>query len=50
MPEEDKKITVRPKGSYVVRGEIPSVRKSQVMSEHGEPLSWKDEKTDAPIQ
>ena len=43
MPEEDKKITVRPKGSYLVRGEIPLVRKSQVMSEHGEPLSWKDE-------
>ena len=41
--EEDKKITVRPKGPYLVRGEIPLVRKSQVMSEHGEPLSWKDE-------
>ncbi len=37
---EEKKITVRPKGSYLVRGGIPLVRKSQVMSEHGEPLSW----------
>ena len=45
MPEEDKKITVRPDGPYIVRGGIPLVRKSQVMSEHGEPLSWKDEGT-----
>ena len=43
MPDEVKTITVRPKGSYLVRGEIPLVRKSQVMSGHGEPLSWKDE-------
>ncbi len=43
MPEEDKTITVRSKGPYLVRGGIPLVRKSQVMSEHGEPLSWKDE-------
>jgi len=43
MPNEDKRITVRPKGAYLLRGDIPLVRKSQVMSEHGEPLSWKDE-------
>ena len=40
---EDKKITVRPRGPYLVRGGIPLVRKSQVMSEHGEPLTWKKE-------
>ena len=43
MPEAEKKITVRSRGPYLVRGDIPLVRKSQVMSEYGEPLSWKDE-------
>ena len=43
MAEENQKITVRPSGPYLVRGAIPLVRKSQVMSEHGEPLDWKDE-------
>ena len=43
MAEESQKITVRPSEPYLVRGAIPLVRKSQVMSEHGEPLSWKDE-------
>ena len=43
MAEESQKITMRPSGPYLVRGAIPLVRKSQVMSEHGEPLSWKDE-------
>lgn len=43
MAEEIQKITVRPSGPYLVRGAIPLVRKSQVMSEHGEPLAWKDE-------
>ena len=42
MAEENQKITVRPNGPYLVRGAIPLVRKSQVMSEHGEPLEWKD--------
>ena len=36
-----KKITVRPNGPYIVRGGIPLVRKTPVMSEHGEPLAWK---------
>jgi len=45
MPGEDKIIAVRPDGPYIVRGGIPLVRKSQVMSEHGEPLVWKDEGT-----
>ncbi|MCH7606186.1 MAG: CDGSH iron-sulfur domain-containing protein [Chloroflexi bacterium] len=43
MPEEIQKITVRPNGPYIVRGSIPLVRKSEVMSEHGEPLTWKKE-------
>ena len=43
MPEEDQEITVRPDGPYIVRGKIPLVRKSQVMSEHGEPLDWQKE-------
>jgi hypothetical protein len=33
LPEEDKKITVRSKGPYLLRGGIPLVRKPQVMSE-----------------
>ena len=43
MAEEDQKITVRPRGPYLVRGGIPLVRKSPVMSEHGEALTWKKE-------
>ena len=43
MVGESQKITVRPNGPYIVRGNIPLVRKSQVMSEHGEPLTWKKE-------
>lgn len=38
------KIIIMPNGPYVVYGEIPLVRKSQVISEYGEPLTWrKDE-------
>ncbi len=43
MGEESQKITVRPNGPYIVRGGIPLLRKTQVMSEHGEPLTWKKE-------
>jgi len=43
MTGESQKITVRPNGPYIVRGGIPLVRKTQVMSEHGEPLNWKKE-------
>ena len=45
MQERNKKIPVRPDGPYLVRGGIPLVRKSQIMSEDGEPLSWKEEGT-----
>jgi CDGSH-type Zn-finger protein len=36
-----KKIVVRKNGPYIVRGGIPLVRKAQVVSEYGEPLTWK---------
>ena len=41
MPENLRKITVEPNGPYRVQGDIPLVRKSPVMSEYGEPLTWK---------
>jgi CDGSH-type Zn-finger protein len=37
----DKKIVVRKNGPYIVHGDVPLVRKAQVVSEHGEPLTWK---------
>ena len=36
-----KKIVVEKDGPYVVYGDIPLVRKTQVVSEHGEPIAWK---------
>gem|GEM_PF-4422570 len=50
MPEEDEKITVRSKGLNLLRGEIPLLRKSQVISEHGEPLSWQEEGSIGPMR
>ena len=41
MAENEPKILVRPNGPYIVSGNIPLVRKSEVISEHGEPLTWK---------
>lgn len=38
--EATRKITVRPNGPYIVRGGISLVRKTPVISEHGEPLTW----------
>ncbi len=35
------KIVVQEKGPYRVHGNVPLVRKAQVVSEHGEPLTWK---------
>ena len=37
----DQQITVTDKGPYMVSGEIPLAAKTPVMSEHGEPLTWK---------
>ncbi|MCX6055664.1 MAG: CDGSH iron-sulfur domain-containing protein [Chloroflexi bacterium] len=34
------KIIVKPFGPYVIEGQIPLVRKSQIVSEFGEPLTW----------
>ena len=48
-----KKIVVEKDGPYVVYGDIPLVRKEQVVSEHGEPLTWKKGEvleTDAPYR
>lgn len=38
-------IEIRPDGPYLVHGGIPLVRKVQVVSEHGEPLTWRKEET-----
>ncbi len=49
--DNGQKIAVRPNGPYKVEGGIPLVRKTQVVSEYGEPLTWKKEeelKTEAP--
>jgi CDGSH-type Zn-finger protein len=35
-----KKIVIRPDGPYMVKGNIPLVRKTQIVSEYGEPLTW----------
>jgi CDGSH-type Zn-finger protein len=45
-PEESKtqpikKIVIRKNGPYRVEGNIPLVKKEQVVSEFGEPLTWK---------
>jgi CDGSH-type Zn-finger protein len=43
-PQNDKvepKIKVRPGGPLIVVGNIPLVHKTQVVSEYGEPLTWK---------
>lgn len=38
-----KKIVVTANGPYFVLGNIPLVRKIQIVSEYGEPLTWKKE-------
>ena len=38
------KISVQPFGSYLVEGDIPLVHKTQIVSEYGEPLTWKVDK------
>ena len=37
----EKRIIIRPNGSYRVEGGVPLVRKTQVVSEYGEPLTWR---------
>ena len=41
MADNERRITIQPNGPYVVYGNVPLVRKSEVISEHGEPLTWK---------
>jgi CDGSH-type Zn-finger protein len=43
--QHSKKIVVQENGPYRVQGDIPLVRKTQVVSEYGEPLTWKKEET-----
>jgi CDGSH-type Zn-finger protein/uncharacterized Fe-S cluster protein YjdI len=42
-PVIGRRILVEKDGPYIVEGGIPLVRKIQVVSEHGEPLTWKKE-------
>jgi CDGSH-type Zn-finger protein len=37
----DQKIQVTENGPYLVEGKVPLVRKTQISSEHGEPMTWK---------
>lgn len=47
-PEDSKSIVVRRNGPYIVCGGVPLVHKTQVVSEFGEPLTWKkDEEIEA---
>jgi CDGSH-type Zn-finger protein len=43
-----KRIEVQPDGPYRVYGDIPLVRKTQVVSEYGEPLTWQKGETITP--
>jgi CDGSH-type Zn-finger protein len=38
--DNNKKIVIQKNGPYVVHGDVPLVRKTQVVSEYGEPLTW----------
>jgi len=40
-----RRIVVEKNGPYIVRGHVPLVRKTQVVSEHGEPLTWQKGET-----
>jgi len=37
----DQKINISENGPFHVQGSVPLVRKSQISSEHGEPMTWK---------
>ena len=38
---EDRKITASEGGPFMVSGEVPVTTKTPIISEHGEPLTWK---------
>lgn len=42
---EQKRIEIEWNGPYHVDGEIPLVRKTQIVSEYGEPIAWQTEET-----
>ncbi len=39
------KIVIRRNGPYIIHGNIPLVRKIQIVSEYGEPLTWEKRET-----
>ena len=41
----ESKIVIQDCGPYIVQGSIPLVRKTQVVSEYGEPLTWEKGET-----
>jgi CDGSH-type Zn-finger protein len=43
--KEARRIIINHNGPYTVTGDVPLVRKTQVVSEYGEPLAWKKEAT-----
>ncbi|MEX1021416.1 MAG: CDGSH iron-sulfur domain-containing protein [Litorilinea sp.] len=45
MTQKTAKITIRKDGPYAIQGNLPLTRKSQVVSEHGEPMTWRKEGT-----
>ena len=45
---KEKRIEIEWNGPYHVDGEIPLVRKTQIVSEYGEPIAWQTEETLKP--
>ena len=41
MTNNIERITVKLNGPYLVQGEVPLVSKTPIISEYGEPLTWK---------
>jgi CDGSH-type Zn-finger protein len=39
-PKSARRIIVEKNGPYIVKGGVPLVRKTQIVSEYGEPLTW----------
>jgi CDGSH-type Zn-finger protein len=38
--QHEQRISIEKNGPYVVHGNVPLVRKTQIVSEYGEPLTW----------
>lgn len=41
----EQRIIIEKNGPYVVQGDVPLVRKTQIVSEYGEPLAWRKDET-----